>query len=82
MEGAVLAGKLAAEVVSDRAAGKEPKLDKAILQHIKDSAAAATPREPMGVKGQGAIAFGGGATLANTDKDYLAVTDPDQLIEA
>jgi len=82
MEGAVLAGKLAAEVVSDRAAGNEPKPDKAILQHIKDSAAAATPREPAGAKGQGAIAFGGGATLTKTDKDFLAANDPDQLVEA
>jgi 15-cis-phytoene desaturase len=81
MEGAVLAGKLAAEVVSDRAAGNAPKPDKAIQQDIIDSAAAATPKAPVGVKGQGAIAFGAGATLTKNDVEYLKTTDPEQLVK-
>ena len=80
MEGAVLAGKLAAEVVSDRAAGLEPKPEKAIQPHIVDSAARATPKDPVGVLGEGAIAFGGGAILTKKDKEVLAKSDPEQLI--
>jgi 15-cis-phytoene desaturase len=64
MEGAVLGGKLAAEVIADRAAGIEyTKPVKVIQQHIIDSAAKALPKEPVGVLGKGAIAFGGGAIL-------------------
>lgn len=65
MEGAILGGKLAAEVVADRAAGLIPKGLKEIEPHIIQAAARAKPQEPMGVKGKTAIAFGGGAVLGN-----------------
>ena len=66
MEGAVLGGKLAAEVIADRAAGNEYiKPEKVIQQHIIDCAAKSTPKDPVGVLGEGAIAFGGGDILTN-----------------
>ena len=60
MEGAILGGKLAAEVIVDRANGREGAGVKAIQQHIVETAHAAEPREPIGVRGNYPIAFGGG----------------------
>ena len=60
MEGAVLGGKLAAEVVADRAAGRETKGLKAVQEHVVEAAAEMAPKEPIGVRGDYAIAFGGG----------------------
>lgn len=60
MEGAVLAGKLAAEVIADRAAGRTPAPVKAVEEHIVAAAAALSPKKPIGVRGTHAIAFGGG----------------------
>ena len=61
MEGAVLGGKLAAEVIADRAAGRRPRLGvKAPAPHVVAAAANAAPREPVGVRGTYPIAFGGG----------------------
>eukprot|EP01041_Mallomonas_annulata_P019599 gene19599-39014_t len=63
MEGAVLGGKLAAEVVSEKAAGGAEALSRPVKE-VQDSvlrkAVGAQPRDPPGVLGQGAIAFGGG----------------------
>jgi len=64
MEGAILGGKLAAEVVLDRAAGRPTKGLKEIEPHVIESSKTHTPKEPMGVKGSSAIAFGGGAVLS------------------
>mmetsp|Transcript_41134 Transcript_41134/g.74291 ORF Transcript_41134/g.74291 Transcript_41134/m.74291 type:complete len:650 (+) Transcript_41134:53-2002(+) len=64
MEGAVFAGKLAAEVVCDKAAGRPTKGIKDVQDHIVESAEQYEAKEPMGVKGKGAIAFGGGAVVA------------------
>jgi 15-cis-phytoene desaturase len=62
MEGAVLAGKLAAELISDQAKGAVAKGErvKPILESVVAAAAAAAPREPTGVRGDYPIAFGGG----------------------
>ena len=64
----VLAGKLAAEVVSEKAAatvGKQTRsfdsFAKAIEPSVLEAALSAVPKVPEGVKGEGAIAFGGGA---------------------
>ncbi|CAE8668743.1 unnamed protein product, partial [Polarella glacialis] len=65
MEGAILGGKLAAEVVSDRAAGRETKGLKEIEPHVYDDAENFVAKEPMGVKGKSAIAFGAGAVLSS-----------------
>lgn len=68
MEGAILGGKLAAEVVSDRAAGRPTKGLKDIEPHVFTDAAKHTMKEPVGVKGKSAIAFGAGAVLAGGSK--------------
>lgn len=62
MEGAVLGGKLAAELISDRAL-EGPKAGagiKPVLDEIVQSAAGSSPAKPGGVRGEGPIAFGGG----------------------
>merc|ERR1711920_597121 len=75
MEGAVLAGKLAAEVVSDRASGNPTKGLKVVQPDVLAAAEAYEPKVPPGVKGQGAIAFGGGAVLSKAGMDYLREVD-------
>ncbi|KAJ1432013.1 phytoene dehydrogenase [Ochromonadaceae sp. CCMP2298] len=81
MEGAVLGGKLAAEVVVDRWAGLEYRPDKPIMQEIQDRALFAEPKAPVGVLGKGAIAFGGGSTLTKELTTELVDQDPQQLIK-
>ncbi|KAJ1491216.1 hypothetical protein T484DRAFT_1775462 [Baffinella frigidus] len=61
MEGAVLAGSLAAEVVVDRAMGAQGRPDKNIIAEVHAAAEAKVAKDPIGVRGEGAIAFGGGA---------------------
>lgn len=51
MEGALLGGKLAAEVVANRALGNPDKPLKDIQQHVIDSAATHVAKPPPGVKG-------------------------------
>jgi len=82
MEGAVLGGKLAAEVIARRAKGMEPAPLKAIQPDIVRKAADFTPKEPAGVKGQGAIAFGGGAVLGKDNSKLLQEVDPSQFVTA
>ena len=82
MEGAILGGKLAADRVASDAAGVDywTNQDKAIQQHIVDRAASAAPKKPVGVKGEGAIAFGGGYSLTDRAWQEVKEQDPDQLI--
>lgn len=82
MEGAVLGGKLAAEVISNRALGNAEFPLKAIQEHVIENADSFVAKEPLGVKGQGAIAFGGGATLGKKEKQLLEEVDPVQLVES
>jgi 15-cis-phytoene desaturase len=82
MEGAVYGGKLAAEVVSKKAIGMELPEGKVVQQHIIDAAKAYVAKEPLGVKGEGAIAFGAGATLTKTNANLLREVDPVQFVEA
>ena len=58
----MLGGKLAALVVSERACNQNSGIisDKSISQNIIDECHNLMPREPAGVNGNGAIAFGGG----------------------
>mmetsp|Transcript_20993 Transcript_20993/g.29444 ORF Transcript_20993/g.29444 Transcript_20993/m.29444 type:complete len:623 (+) Transcript_20993:129-1997(+) len=79
MEGAVLGGKLAAEVVANRALGNAEKPIKEIQSHIIEAAATHVAKEPIGVKGTGAIAFGAGATLRKKDEELLKESDPAQF---
>ena len=71
MEGAVLGGKLAAEVIADRAAGVPTKGLKEVQPDIVAAAAAHVPSTPVGVTGEGAIAFGGGAVLSSAGMELL-----------
>jgi 15-cis-phytoene desaturase len=82
MEGALLGGKLAAEVVSKKAKGMELPPLKEVQQHIKDTAQKYSPRQPLGVKGEGAIAFGGGAQLSKKVEALLQEADPVVMIAA
>lgn len=82
MEGAVLGGKLAAEVVANRALGNPEKTIKEIQQHIIDTAASFEAKEPIGVKGDGAIAFGAGASVGKKEETLLKESDPAQFATA
>jgi len=79
MEGAVLGGKLAAEVVAKKAKGIELPEYKEIQQHIIDSAKEHEPKPAWGVKGDGGIAFGAGATLTTKSEELLKEVDPVQF---
>merc|ERR1719253_839454 len=81
MEGAVLGGKLAAEVVASRAQGRPTKGLKEIEPHILESTKSHVPKEPMGVKGKSAIAFGAGAVLNTGSRDRQKMVQ-DELSEA
>ncbi|CAK0869203.1 unnamed protein product [Prorocentrum cordatum] len=72
MEGAVLAGKLAAEVVCDRAAGRPTKGVKAVPEHVLEASGGRGAREPAGVNGSTPVAFGGGAVLDPGGSDGVA----------
>ena len=76
---ATLSGKLAAEVISNRAVGNPDKPIKEIQQHIIDAAAAYEAKDPVGVKGDGAIAFGGGYTVGKKEETLLKESDPAQF---
>jgi 15-cis-phytoene desaturase len=65
MEGAVLAGKLAAQVVVDRACDTATASVKEVDDSVTTDRDRWTPRKPKSVLGYGAIAFGGGAELNN-----------------
>lgn len=82
MEGAVLGGKLAAEVVAARAAGLPTQGLKEVQPHIVQEAAQVTPRQPVGIKGSGAIAYGGGAVFTKATRSDLVASDPVQMEEA
>lgn len=71
MEGAVLAGKLAAEVVTDRAAGRRTRGVRPADPRV--AAAARRPPPEAGITGITAIAFGGGATLSGTEEHRQVV---------
>ena len=79
MEGAILAGKLAAEVVAARAVGAAAPGDKVIQQHVIDEASKASPKKPVGCKGRTAVAFGGGYTFDQAIKRELEGQDAVQL---
>merc|ERR1712127_749900 len=78
MEGAVLAGKLAAEVVSDRAAGLPNRPIKAIEPSVEAEVKNVAAKEPMGVNGNSPIAFGGGMVLSKDGEDEMIEVDPIQ----
>lgn len=79
MEGAILGGKLAAEVISDRAMGQPTKGLKVVQPDIIARAAAHEPKDPTGVKGEGPIAFGGGQVIGDAGMQYLREFDAAQF---
>lgn len=79
MEGAVLGGKLAAEVVAKKAKGMELPEFKEIQQNIVESAKDYKPRPARGIRGDGGIAFGAGANLTTGAKELLKEVDPAQF---
>jgi len=79
MEGATLAGKLAAEVISERAKGFPARPEKTIQPHIVEAARAFVPKDPPGIVGDGAIAFGGGSQLSKEVEEQLMAVDPEQF---
>lgn len=79
MEGAVLAGKLAAEVIVDKTMGVEPKGEKEIQDSVLKKAEQHTPRDPPGLRGDDALVFGGGAVFSSKNKAQLVEIDPEQV---
>jgi 15-cis-phytoene desaturase len=78
MEGAVLGGKLAAEVVVDKDQGITRTL-KEVQATVVSKATDFQAKEPAGVKGDGAIAWGGGASFSKDNTDLLREVDPAQF---
>jgi 15-cis-phytoene desaturase len=79
MEGAVLGGKLAAEVVASRSLGMPSKPIKEVQPHIVEASKSHIAKEPPGVKGDGAIAWGAGAVLSKKNEELLREADPAQF---
>jgi len=82
MEGATLSGKLAAEVIANRAKGNADLPVKEIQQHIIDASKSHVAKDPVGVQGDGAIAFGGGFNVGKKEEDLLRASDPVQYVDA
>ena len=83
MEGAVLAGKLAAEVVTDKAVyGAPTKGLKKIVDDVVMEAAKLEEKEPVGAtEGESALAFGAGTVMAEAEEKELALIDPEQMVK-
>lgn len=68
MEGAVLAGKLAAAVIAKRSAGVEDGVIKEVTQEYIDKARSMEKQRPKGIvlgkRGEEALSFGGGVSRA------------------
>ena len=85
MEGAILAGKLAAEVVADRSAGRPTQGLKAVQQHVIDEASAAmSGEEPTGLDldSDSAFVYGGGEEWSAASEKALMNQDESQLEQA
>eukprot|EP00240_Pyramimonas_obovata_P003110 CAMPEP_0118924844 /NCGR_PEP_ID=MMETSP1169-20130426/2787_1 /TAXON_ID=36882 /ORGANISM="Pyramimonas obovata, Strain CCMP722" /LENGTH=638 /DNA_ID=CAMNT_0006865983 /DNA_START=78 /DNA_END=1994 /DNA_ORIENTATION=+ len=85
MEGATLAGKLAAEVIADKAAGREFQdyQTREIRPEIVERAGNFEAKAPMGVTApvENAIAWGAGMEVASkAARDEMIANDPDQGI--
>ena len=80
MEGAVLGGKLAAEVVASRAKGMATQGLKPVQQSIINGLSAGAD-EAMGPVGETELAFGGGKVMDEGDEADLAKFDAEQLVK-
>merc|ERR1711990_822034 len=82
MEGAILGGKLAAEVVSERAIGVEiSNLHKEIHSSVLAKQTSWQPKDPTGVIGDGPIAWGGGSDNNAGARKQLETSAPSQLVK-
>jgi 15-cis-phytoene desaturase len=83
MEGAILGGKLAAEVIADKAAGRPTKGLKVVQESIKEAAAAMKePKKPVGIVGSSPITYGGGMQFTKSSTtEELRKQDPEQMKE-
>ena len=82
MEGAVLAGKLAAEVITDKAVyGAPTKGLKKIVPEVIAEARKLQEKEPVGVSGESEVSFGGGCVMEDADEKELAALDPEQMVK-
>mmetsp|Transcript_19641 Transcript_19641/g.33009 ORF Transcript_19641/g.33009 Transcript_19641/m.33009 type:complete len:645 (-) Transcript_19641:117-2051(-) len=86
MEGATLAGKLAAEVIADKAAGRpfQDYQTRPVRDEIVERAGAFEPKAPLGVTADihNAIAWGAGMEVkSKASRDEMIKNDPDQGIE-
>jgi len=79
MEGAILGGKLAAEVVLDKSLGNPTRPLKQVQAHVVTAAAEYDAKPPPGIKGEGAIAFGAGAVLSDEGRSLLQEVDGAQF---
>ena len=79
MEGAVLAGKLAAEVVAARAVGAPTQDLKAVQRHVVDAAATAAPKKPPGWAAATRRSRSGAARSSRPDAEQLRVAYDDDL---
>ena len=66
MEGAVLSGKLAAEVICDKSAKRSTQG----IREVHNSISTGTEKPPIGVKGAFPIAFGGGQQGSGSDIEH------------
>jgi hypothetical protein len=68
--------------VSERAAGiKSTRIEKMMQESVVLKALKYAPRDPVGVLGEGAVAFGGGAVMTGGVRKQLETQDPIQLVE-
>jgi len=81
MEGAILAGKLAAEVVTDRSAGRPTQGIKSVQQHVIDEANKASEEVPVGLDldSDSAFVYGGGEEMSQRSEEALQNQDKEQL---
>ncbi|CAK9087498.1 15-cis-phytoene desaturase [Durusdinium trenchii] len=76
MEGAVLAGKLAAQVVSERALSIPSQ-----VKRVADFIIEQPSKAPEGIHGSSALAFGGGTQMKAQDFEELRRQDPAALYD-
>lgn len=81
MEGAVLGGKLAAEVVAAKAKGMKTQGLKDVQQSIISGLKKSAVSDPIGIIGNSEFAFGGGKVMEDADAAELKVFDAEQLVK-
>ncbi len=81
MEGAVLAGKLAAEVIVDKAVGLKVKPINDVHYTVMNKIESWKSVNPVGINGDSPIVYGGGDVFSEVSFNDLKLQDTAQLIE-